>query len=62
MQEPEQDCRYFSDNQERSDRVLKAELISPAFLEEEEFDQPLGVGSGAGVIFGTTGGVMEGRR
>ena len=37
------------------DRVLKAELISPAFLEEEEFDQPLGVGSGAGVIFGTTG-------
>ena len=24
------------------DRVLKAELISPAFLEEEEFDQPLG--------------------
>ena len=31
------------------DRVLKAELISPAFLEEEEFDQPLGVGSGAGV-------------
>ena len=41
------------------DRVLKAELISPAFLEEEEFDQPLGVGSGAGVIFGTTGGVME---
>lgn len=41
------------------DRVLKAELISPAFLEEEEFDQPLGVGSGAGVIFGATGGVME---
>ena len=27
--------------------------------EEEEFDQPLGVGSGAGVIFGATGGVME---
>ena len=25
------------------DRVLKAELISPAFLEEEDFDQPLGV-------------------
>ena len=41
------------------DRVLKAELVSPAFLEEEEFDQPLGIGSGAGVIFGATGGVME---
>ena len=41
------------------DRVLKAELVSPAFLEEEEFDQPLGIGSGAGVIFGATGGLME---
>lgn len=41
------------------DRVLKAELIAPAFLEEEEFDMPLGMGSGAGVIFGATGGVME---
>ncbi|MDD3361123.1 MAG: NADH-dependent [FeFe] hydrogenase, group A6 [Hespellia sp.] len=28
-------------------------------LEEEEFDSPLGTGSGAGVIFGATGGVME---
>lgn len=51
-------CRYFSDNL-RIGSCIKAELISPAFLEEEEFDQPLGVGSGAGVIFGTTGGVME---
>ena len=41
------------------DRLLKAELIMPALLPEEEFDQPLGVGSGAGVIFGATGGVME---
>lgn len=41
------------------DRMLKAELISPELLEEEEFDMPLGVGSGAGVIFGATGGVME---
>lgn len=41
------------------DRILKAELISPELLEEEEFDLPLGVGSGAGVIFGATGGVME---
>ena len=28
-------------------------------LEEEEFDAPLGTGTGAAVIFGTTGGVME---
>lgn len=28
-------------------------------LPEEEFDNPLGIGSGAGVIFGATGGVME---
>lgn len=28
-------------------------------LEEAEFDQPLGVYSGAGAIFGVTGGVME---
>ncbi|MCD8300915.1 MAG: [FeFe] hydrogenase, group A [Clostridiales bacterium] len=41
------------------DRVIKAELINPFLLPEEEFDMPLGVGSGAGVIFGATGGVME---
>ncbi len=29
------------------------------FLPEEEFDNPLGLGSGAGAIFGTSGGVME---
>ncbi|MBQ1545479.1 MAG: iron hydrogenase small subunit, partial [Clostridia bacterium] len=28
-------------------------------LPEEEFDLPLGLGTGAGVIFGATGGVME---
>lgn len=28
-------------------------------LEEESMDMPFGIGSGAGVIFGTTGGVME---
>lgn len=28
-------------------------------LEESQFDSPLGEGTGAGVIFGTTGGVME---
>lgn len=28
-------------------------------LQEEEFDAPMGIGSGAGAIFGTSGGVME---
>ncbi len=41
------------------DRIIKAEMLIPALLPEEEFDMPLGVGSGAGVIFGATGGVME---
>ena len=41
------------------DRVLRSELITPINLEEEEFDSPLGIASGAGVIFGATGGVME---
>lgn len=41
------------------DRLLRSELICPENLEEEEFDSPLGTGSGAAVIFGATGGVME---
>ena len=40
-------------------RMIRALHISPEKLEEEEFDAPLGTGSGAGVIFGATGGVME---
>jgi len=41
------------------DRLIRAEHIIPEKLEEEEFDMLLGTGSGAAVIFGTTGGVME---
>lgn len=41
------------------DRLLRAEHIVPAELPEEDFDMPLGIGTGAGVIFGATGGVME---
>lgn len=41
------------------DRMIRAEHIVPQELEEEEFDNPLGTGSGAGVIFGAAGGVME---
>ncbi|HIS27619.1 MAG TPA: iron hydrogenase small subunit [Candidatus Pullilachnospira intestinigallinarum] len=40
-------------------RLIREEFIDPSTLPEEEFDAPLGVGSGAGVIFGATGGVME---
>ena len=41
------------------DRLIRAEHIIPQDLKEEEFDTPLGAGTGAAVIFGTTGGVME---
>ena len=41
------------------DRLIKEEHIMPQDVEEEELDLPLGIGSGAGVIFGATGGVME---
>ncbi|HHW94374.1 MAG TPA: 2Fe-2S iron-sulfur cluster binding domain-containing protein [Mogibacterium sp.] len=40
-------------------RMIKAEHIIVEDIPEEDFDSPLGVGSGAGVIFGATGGVME---
>lgn len=41
------------------EKMVKAHSIDVASLEEAEFDAPIGYGSGAGVIFGTTGGVME---
>ncbi|WP_306568861.1 [FeFe] hydrogenase, group A [Faecalispora jeddahensis] len=41
------------------DRMIRAEHVLVSDLEEEEFDMPLGVGTGAAVIFGTTGGVMQ---
>lgn len=40
-------------------RMLKANHINIPALDEVDFDSPLGTGSGAGVIFGATGGVME---
>ena len=39
--------------------MIRSEHIIPEALEDEAFDQPLGTASGAGVIFGATGGVME---
>ena len=41
------------------DRLIRADNIQPDDLKEEEFDPIFGEGSGAGVIFGATGGVME---
>ena len=41
------------------DRMLRAEHLNPQFLEKGEFDSPFETGTGAGVIFGATGGVME---
>jgi len=40
-------------------RMIKQAGINFAELPDEEFDQPFGMATGAGVIFGTTGGVME---
>jgi NADH-quinone oxidoreductase subunit G len=39
--------------------MIREEGVEVAALEEEPFDSPLGVSTGAGVIFGATGGVME---
>ena len=41
------------------DRMLRAKGLIPAALPEEDFDSPLGTGTGAAVIFGATGGVMD---
>jgi len=40
-------------------RMIKKHGIMIANLPDEEYDSPFGLGSGAGTIFGATGGVME---
>ena len=40
-------------------RMIKRGGLSFNDLKESEFDMPLGIASGAGLIFGATGGVME---
>ena len=40
-------------------RMFRGESIDPAVLPETPFDTPLGTGTGAAVIFGATGGVMD---
>lgn len=39
--------------------LLKEENIDLLFLDDSDFDKPMGLGTGAGVIFGNTGGVCE---
>ena len=41
------------------DRLIRSEFIDPSNIEDQPLDMPLGVGRGAGNIFGATGGVME---
>ena len=41
------------------DRMIRASFIDPSGIEDEKLDMPLGIGSGAGNIFGASGGVME---
>ncbi len=40
-------------------RMIRADKIDVTMLEEQKPDSPLGMHTGAGEIFGTTGGVME---
>lgn len=40
-------------------KMIRAAHINPATLEDIESDRPMQQGTGAGVIFGATGGVME---
>lgn len=40
-------------------RMIKTARIDFANIDDEQFDEPFGPATGAGVIFGTTGGVME---
>lgn len=41
------------------DRLIRADHIDPKTLKDSAFDTPFTEGTGAGVIFGATGGVME---
>ena len=41
------------------ERMLRGDNVDPTTLRESEFDSPLGTGTGAAVIFGATGGVMD---
>lgn len=53
-----QDVDYVLTTRELG-RMLRSSGVRLDALEPEQFDDPLGISSGAGVIFGATGGVME---
>lgn len=53
-----QDVDYVLTTRELG-RMIKEAGIDFDGLKEEEYDAPLGIATGAGVIFGATGGVME---
>lgn len=40
-------------------KLIRENAIDILNLKEEEFDNPLGISTGAGMLFGTSGGVME---
>lgn len=52
------DVDYSLTNREFA-RMIDRAGISFLALDDEEFDEPLGIGTGAGTIFGAAGGVME---
>ncbi|MGA2823708.1 MAG: NADH-dependent [FeFe] hydrogenase, group A6 [Bacteroidales bacterium] len=52
------DVNYSLSTRELAHLIKSANIDFDA-LPEEDFDQPLGESTGAGVIFGTTGGVIE---
>lgn len=54
----EKDTDYVITTREFA-KLLKEENIDLTKLEDSVFDSPLGTGTGAGVIFGNTGGVCE---
>jgi NADP-reducing hydrogenase subunit HndD len=53
-----QDVDYALTSRELA-RFIKRQGIMFNELKDEEFDAPMGIASGAGLIFGATGGVME---
>ena len=40
-------------------RMFRGEQLDPTYMPETDFDSPLGSSTGAAVIFGATGGVMD---
>jgi NADH-quinone oxidoreductase subunit G len=53
-----QDVDYVITTRELA-KMLKEGSVDLSYMVEEEFDNPLGESTGAGVIFGGTGGVLE---